>query len=730
MRSPEPRLAVVLRALAHGLAAAAFAQPLGGARTSLAAGLGAVAGALFGARAARTPLRSVALVALAALGLFAAWLAGSFVRDGRAVAEALGPGAALGLADVVSFGLGAAALSFGLRALSARRRSWLALEGVAVTLAFVQLVVAHRQGAINRPFALADPILATGGDPTELFLFLGAATLAVLGLLLLAEARPLRLALHVGVLLVAALLVLLFTRGPGMPAVPAGGFGQSLRGDAEGDEEAERRRGEGQGEGDAETDARDQNFDFDDAPNMDNQRVPVAVVLFHDDYAPPSGVYYLRQDAHSQYNGRKLVGASDAALDRDVARRFPGARTPVTDPPPAGEGRRTVETTVALLAEHTQPFGLEAPFAFTAAQNPNPERFKRVYRVESAAQTADYRALIGREARDPDWSPEQRAHYLEGPEDPRYAELAERILADLPGPLEDDPGARAFTIAQWLGDQGKYSLRVRHADAADPTADFLFGDLTGYCVHFAHAAAFLLREAGVPARIATGYAVDEAQRAGGSALLVSGDRAHAWPEVYLAGLGWTVLDVYPQTVLDPPGPPADADLQRLLGELARGLEDLPLEEEQPAVELPAIRSLGSWSARVALGALAFALLVLYAMKGWRRLAPRVVDARRRPRAAYRAALDGLSEVRLRRRPGESREAFAARVAREAPELGPSFEALTRTHVGLAFGSRRAEGRADRALHDAAALAAARRKRFGFGLRLLGLLTPWSWITAR
>src|SRR5690606_26724776 len=62
---------------------------------------------------------------------------------------------------------------------------------------------------------------------------------------------------------------------------------------------------------------------------------------------------------------------------------------------------------------------------------------------------------------------------------------------------------------------------------------FLFGDLTGYCVHFAHAAVFLMRAVGVPARVGTGYALPEANRQGGSALLLRNSDQHAWPEVYL-----------------------------------------------------------------------------------------------------------------------------------------------------------------------------------------------------
>jgi transglutaminase-like putative cysteine protease len=54
----------------------------------------------------------------------------------------------------------------------------------------------------------------------------------------------------------------------------------------------------------------------------------------------------------------------------------------------------------------------------------------------------------------------------------------------------------------------------------------------------------------VPARVATGYAVDEAGRQGGSAILIPSGAAHAWPEVYLDGLGWVVTDVHPERTLD------------------------------------------------------------------------------------------------------------------------------------------------------------------------------------
>ena len=71
----------------------------------------------------------------------------------------------------------------------------------------------------------------------------------------------------------------------------------------------------------------------------------------------------------------------------------------------------------------------------------------------------------------------------------------------------------------------------------DPTADFLFGDRTGYCVHFAHAAVLLWRALGIPARVGTGYRTEEDDRHGSSTILIRASDAHAWPELYLDGIG-------------------------------------------------------------------------------------------------------------------------------------------------------------------------------------------------
>jgi hypothetical protein len=327
---------------------------------------------------------------------------------------------------------------------------------------------------------------------------------------------------------------------------------------------------------------------------------------------------------------------------------------------------------------------------------------------------------------DPTWTPEQRQHYLDAPKDPRYGELAREITAKMPAWLQHDAVAEAMSVVLWLGREGTYSLRSGHADAADPTADFLFGDRTGYCVHFAHAAVYLMRSLGVPARVGAGYAVEEAARHGGSALLLSGANSHAWPEVFVTGVGWVVLDVSPARSLDPPVSPPDADLQRLLGEMARGATPLPQGDQrllEPAIAT--LRGLPRLIARVLAVLLPALLLFGYAVKLWRRAAPRLVADTAAARVVYRAQLDRLSDVALRREYGESREAFATRVA----AASPSFRALTALHVAARFGrdgdaahvQLRNLGR--EVARELASHVPARR-------RWVGVLHPYSWLGSR
>lgn len=75
------------------------------------------------------------------------------------------------------------------------------------------------------------------------------------------------------------------------------------------------------------------------------------------------------------------------------------------------------------------------------------------------------------------------------------------------------------------------------------------------------------------------------------------------------------------------------------------------------------------------------LLLLYGIVLWRLYCPMWAATKHRPRVGYRAALDLLSQLGLRRRYGETREQFAVRVKGRFP----AFEKITNMHLAARFG---------------------------------------------
>jgi transglutaminase-like putative cysteine protease len=395
----------------------------------------------------------------------------------------------------------------------------------------------------------------------------------------------------------------------------------------------------------------------------------MAVVLLDDDYDPPSEAFYLRQVAWSQFNGTRLVPTTRSDLDRDIPQGYPTEAITLPERPPS-TGRTLIHHTVALLTEHNNPFGIEGAFHFEPARNPNPARFVRAYRVQSLAQTIDYRKLFGRRSGHPQWTDEQRAYYLQGPTDPRYRQLAETIINRLPQARRNDPFAHAVAIKLWLDDHLTYTRRARHASAQDPTADMLWGDKRGYCVHFAHAAVFLWRSVGVHSRIGSGYHVDAQHRGSSSTIIVRSSDGHAWPELYLEGVGWIVLDIAPKRNEDPPGEPPDDEERDRLGQMAREQppdpQQPPRRSQQPLHNTA--RAMAQTAAKAFPWLVLLALLAMYAVKLWRRFVPHFATGAALARVAYRAALDVLAEAGVVREYGETREAFARRVKDWAPSL--------------------------------------------------------------
>lgn len=103
---------------------------------------------------------------------------------------------------------------------------------------------------------------------------------------------------------------------------------------------------------------------------------------------------------------------------------------------------------------------------------------------------------------------------------------------------------RAQAIVRHVSESATYSLQTAKMPlgSKDFALWFLEESDTGYCVHFATAAAVLLRAAGIPCRYVTGYLVS-AQA--GQTVTVQQHNAHAWVECYIDSVGWVPLEPTP-----------------------------------------------------------------------------------------------------------------------------------------------------------------------------------------
>lgn len=153
----------------------------------------------------------------------------------------------------------------------------------------------------------------------------------------------------------------------------------------------------------------------------------------------------------------------------------------------------------------------------------------------------------------------------------RYSLLSQtryRLQWQLPDTLRDAAQAlpprgnpRAQALAkQWRARAGddmdvvRAALALFHQDPYAYTLDppslgnssdridaFLFATRAGYCEHYAGAFTYLMRAAGIPARVVTGYLGGD-KNPFGDWYVIRQANAHAWSEVWIAEQGWVRVD--------------------------------------------------------------------------------------------------------------------------------------------------------------------------------------------
>ena len=142
----------------------------------------------------------------------------------------------------------------------------------------------------------------------------------------------------------------------------------------------------------------------------------------------------------------------------------------------------------------------------------------------------------------------QRALALPPGYNPRTLALARQWR----GEAGSDDAAIVERALGWIRAEFAYTLDTP-LPGRDTVDEFLFEQKRGYCEHFSSAFAVLMRGAGIPARVVTGYTGGYRNPFGGYWIVRRMD-AHAWTEVWLPQRGWVRVDptaaVAPERIYD------------------------------------------------------------------------------------------------------------------------------------------------------------------------------------
>jgi protein-glutamine gamma-glutamyltransferase len=299
------------------------------------------------------------------------------------------------------------------------------------------------------------------------------------------------------------------------------------------------------------------------------------------------------------------------------------------------------------------------------------------------------------------------SRYLRLPEryNPRTLALARELRERF-----DDDGALIQHVLRMFREQDYYYTLQPPLLGRDSVDEFLFETRRGFCEHYSSAFAVLMRAAGVPSRIVTGYQGGQRNDIGGYYVVRQSD-AHAWTEVWLAGRGWVRVDptaaVAPQRIeqsieaaLGPLG-------ERLPGHLsARTRLRFYIEARWewanaqwnalvlaygPELQQQLLGRFGLDDLRRMILALTIALTGVLAVIGLmlvRRAAPaRTEDAALRE---WQRLTRLLGRAGFPQQASEGPQDYVERVSRERPQWRPQLDAIAQLYLGARYQTSAAE----------------------------------------
>ena len=322
------------------------------------------------------------------------------------------------------------------------------------------------------------------------------------------------------------------------------------------------------------------------------------------------------------------------------------------------------------------------------------------------------------------YPPEIRKQYLGVPDDaiPKGGDaekLLDAILAEVDDP--DNPYDVASTMVDYLQSPAKFKY---DADVRDLACEGLsvvecFARFQkGYCQYYASTMAILLREHGIPTRLAAGFLPGDRE---GLVERVSVSAAHAWVEVYFPGYGWVEFDPTGGGLANPEALPTGepvasrAPTGSLAPVLPPGIGQGELENEFPITGggNPLGTGPGASAALIVVAILLFVIVGALAFVVYRR-GPRGEVT---PDKTYAMLTRLAGRLGFGPRPTQTVYEYAVALGEVLPQSRPEIQTVAQAKVEFAYGRRMLAEDRLAALHEAH-----RRLRVGL-LRLMFRKTP-------
>jgi protein-glutamine gamma-glutamyltransferase len=251
----------------------------------------------------------------------------------------------------------------------------------------------------------------------------------------------------------------------------------------------------------------------------------IALRVDFDGAPPPPRMRYWRGPVLSLFNGREWRGLPALAGGRLATGDGPSVRYTVTLEPNDHPWLFALDFPSALPEVDSDP-GTRASAGGLAGYSREQQLLMRApvtqplrYSVQSIL-TDSYPAASARDA---------QVNARPPPGNPRTVDFAQSLR-------EEYPDDRRFisAVLQWFRSEPFFYTLAPPLLEDAPVDSFLFDTRRGFCEHYASAFVVMLRAAGIPARVVTGYQGGEINPRGGYMIVRQSD-AHAWAEAIVDG---------------------------------------------------------------------------------------------------------------------------------------------------------------------------------------------------